>query len=645
MTRQHAEAHGGSHVYQAGGDLTVVHAPTGGVPDRVWNVPPRNPNFTGRGEVLARIRSALGDGVVAVHSLHGLGGVGKSQTAIEYAHRHAAEYRVAWWVPAEQPDLVPGHLVRLAAALGVPEDRHTLPRLWSLLAGRSDWLLVFDNADHAGALHPHLPPGGHVLITTRNTGFGALGGVVDLDTLPRADSVAFLRKRVEITEPDADALADLMGDLPLGLAQAAAYLEETATPVADYLDLLRSRGALPPDGEVVGYPHTVATAWDLSVVRAQEAEPAVSAVLRLTAMLAPDAIPIDLMTTWLKGFTPALTTLVRHGLVRRAGDTYSIHRLLHARLRHETRPEDLVAVVSFLRTELPAEDRLGDPEARERARRLLPHVLSVADLAPADPGLDNALAFLLLACGRALRAAGQDRAASGVQERAYELVRRLPDPPPFAVEKVAVDLMTTYRDLGEHAKAMELVRVAMATRDPVEGDYLLEHYAGLLEDRGELGLARRISEDALAVAEARYPPDSPELARPLGNLASVLVRAGRGAEAVTLARRALDLVEPAHAADHPDVAVALTNLAAALVGAGSPRAALPVAERAKAMAERVFEVGHPKVALFWNNLAVVQRALGKRRQSRAAARRAHDILLAAYGPDHPQVREIRAFLG
>ncbi|MFI9817200.1 hypothetical protein [Saccharothrix variisporea] len=393
MTRQHGEAHGGSHVYQAGGDLTVVHAPTGGVPDRVWNVPPRNPNFTGRGEVSARIRSALSTGVVAVHSLRGLGGVGKSQTAIEYAHRHAADYRVAWWVPAEQPDLVPGHLVRLAAALGVPEDEHALPRLWSLLAEGSDWLVVFDNAERAGTLHPHLPPGGHVLITTRNTGFGALGNVVDLDTLPRADSVAFLRKRVEIADAHADALADLMGDLPLGLAQAAAYLEETATPPADYLDLLRARGALPPAGEVVGYPHTVATAWDLSIVRAQESEPAVLAVLRLAALLGPEDIPIDLMSTLFKGFTPTLGVLVRHGLVRRVGDSFSVHRLLRARLRHETRPEDFDAVVAFLRAGLTAEQGVDGPEPRERARRLLPHVWSVADFAPPDPELDEVLAF------------------------------------------------------------------------------------------------------------------------------------------------------------------------------------------------------------------------------------------------------------
>lgn len=159
-----------------------------GVPPLVWGAatPPRNPHFTGRDAELGRLAQGLADGAaVTVHSLHGLGGVGKTQLAAQYAHAHAGDYDVVWWVAAEETASVPDQFAALAAALGAEPaaDPEALrAQVHEALRAVAGWLLVFDNADEAGDIAGWLPgapqPGGvpgHVIVTTRRGGFGSLG--------------------------------------------------------------------------------------------------------------------------------------------------------------------------------------------------------------------------------------------------------------------------------------------------------------------------------------------------------------------------------------------------------------------------------------------------------------------------------------
>lgn len=182
------------------------------------------------------IAAALSAGsAVTVAAVRGMGGVGKTALVNEYAHVHATNYDLVWWIAAGQPTLVPDQFVRLADELGLDldGDPDRLPgQVHQALLDVAGWLLVFDNAETVDDLRAWLPrslmpPGipGHVVVTTRRGGLKELGPVMDLDVVDPGEAVALMRKRVpDLDEGVAGEIAEELGRLPLALEQAAAYL-------------------------------------------------------------------------------------------------------------------------------------------------------------------------------------------------------------------------------------------------------------------------------------------------------------------------------------------------------------------------------------------------------------------------------------
>jgi hypothetical protein len=373
-----------------------------------WNVPGRLVGFVGRDGLLAEVHAALSSSArVALVALDGLGGVGKTAVALEYAHRHAREFDVVWWVPAERAELVGQYLVGLAGPLGLPSGVDA-DAVWSALRSVGSWLVVFDNVEDVRAVARFRPSGGgRVLVTSRRRAARGLGQPVSVGPLKREASVALLAERVpDIDRAVADRVAGLLGDLPLAVEQAASYLDETGMPVGEYAALLAGRLEDMLDrGRLVDRPDdTVANLWTLSVERLRAECPAAVELLELCAFCDADPVPLGLFTgapdQLRHGVLSAAVAdaavwgdtvgaLVGYGLARRDGDTLVVHRLVAAATRRVMPPERaaerLAVLAGLLLTALPGEV-MRNPAGWSHVRPLLPHVLAVADRARTMPG-------------------------------------------------------------------------------------------------------------------------------------------------------------------------------------------------------------------------------------------------------------------
>jgi hypothetical protein len=222
----------------------------------------RNPLFTGRDADLRFLARVLKAGGTAATT--GLGGIGKTQLAVECAHRYGRFFAGGvYWLSMGNPPDVPGQVALCAGAAGRAQDSdfanlklddriRLVVAAWQSPLPR---LLVFDNCESEELLAQWRPPTGgcRVLVTSRREAWDRALGVQThpLDALSRAESIALLHKfrpDLDPADPALDALATELGDLPLALHLAGSYLDRyqniTAGQPSAYLAQLRETGVL-----------------------------------------------------------------------------------------------------------------------------------------------------------------------------------------------------------------------------------------------------------------------------------------------------------------------------------------------------------------------------------------------------------------
>ncbi|HEU5382889.1 MAG TPA: tetratricopeptide repeat protein, partial [Ktedonobacteraceae bacterium] len=356
----------------------TVNTPAMALP-KIWQIPyQRNPVFTGRDDLLHTLTDLLQTGQSAVLSqpqtqaISGLGGIGKTQLAVEYAYRTSQKYQAVFWVSAETQETLVSGYVTLAEALHLREkeeqDQNVIVQLirhW--LQTHTHWLLILDNADNLSLVAPLLPPvyGGQVLLTTRAHTTGRFAHRIEISTLTNAEGSLLLLRRAgvlaeqgaleEASEQEvalARQISAALGDLPLALEQAGAYIEETQCSLSGYLDLyhehqtdlLERRGQITTD-----YPASVVTTWSLSFKKIEQENPSATDLLQICAFLAPEDIPEEIFILGASEFGPnlacfskstlkldeAIEAVLKFSLLQRNPHTrtLNIHRLVQAVLK------------------------------------------------------------------------------------------------------------------------------------------------------------------------------------------------------------------------------------------------------------------------------------------------------------------------
>lgn len=597
--------------------------------------------FLGREAQLTQLHTHLGARPSGSHApavlavLHGLGGMGKTRLALEYAWRHAGTYSALLLVDADSPEALQRNLAALAGPtrLNLPAQHETdearqRAAVLQWLGTHPGWLLILDNADSeaaAAAVEALLPQlaGGHLIVTSRISQWSAGIPTLAVEKLPAKAAARFLLLRTEgqrRPDPDAPAaattLAAELDHLALALEQAGAHIARQRLSFGQYLEKWRHQQQAVlkwHDPRLMHYPASVATTWQTSFAQLQ---PPARALLERLAWLAPDPIPESLLETPIPDLatdegdpTEALAELEAYSLITRAAERpeFSVHRLVQAVTRHDLQgdgvPERLVEALGWV-----AKAFAGDPND-ERSWPVLdplePHARAVAGFAD-EAGVTTPTSFLFSQTGLLLL------------ERA------------------------------RYAEAEPLLRRALAINETNPGSNIstialsLNNLAVLLIETDRLDEAEPLLVRALAIDETNVVPDNPKVAIDLSNLGALYLKRKCFKKAALVMRRALEIDASHYGSDHPRVANDLNNLAQLLLRIDRFEEAEPLMHRALEIDEAHYGPTHLSVANRLHNFAVLLFETTRHDDAESLMRRARAIFIRRQGAEHPDSQRVSA---
>jgi tetratricopeptide (TPR) repeat protein len=611
-----------------------------------------------------------------------MGGVGKTQLAIEYAYRYMHEYQIIWYIPADQEQLVPSSLAALAPRLGLEnitpgrvEDAAGAV-LDALRRGEpySRWLVIFDNADQPEQLKGLLPSGpGHVIITSRNHRWQSMADIVEVDVFTRQESLDFMTRRVPgVKQEEANRLAEELGDLPLALEQAGALQVESGMTVDEYLDLLaiRSRQLL-KENPPADYPVGVAAAWSLAEQRVKNESPFAWELLRRCAFFSPDPIQRDLFKTGRFVLGPPLQDglgdpillaratreLGRYALVKVDNNrrTLQVHRLIQKLIRDAIPQGETEKIRHEVHLLLAAADPdgPGDYNNWQRYDELLTHVTPSEALECPDPPVRRFISNI----GRYLFNIGDLRACDYVTRTAlthWTADSGSDDPDVLILSRHRANMLWARGDYDEafalRSTTLEEMRRTLGN-DHEETLLTTNGHGADLRARGDFAEALQLDEDTLSRCAQVFGTDHPDTFNVANNVAiDHGLNSDYRAALATDQRTHQDRLDFYGRDDHLWVIHSLGSVGRDLRLGGRYVEALAIAEQAymayqQLIRQRVIVADHQWVLLQSKDLSVARRKMGLLDTALELAEDVYERTVAAFGAKHPDALAAAMNLG
>jgi tetratricopeptide (TPR) repeat protein len=593
----------------------------------ISNIPEnRRAPFIGRATVLASLRRSLKASGTAELTQDGLGGMGASHTVLEYARRFAPDYRVVWRLRARRQALMAVDCAELAAALNLPEkaaddQRVRINAVHDWLASHDRWLIILDDFRASReSLSRFVPMGGagHVVVTSiAGSGLGQ-DRSLRLASFEPAESLAFLLHGASGWTPaDAQALVQVIGDAPLSLRLAKAFATATGMAPAGLADSIRRYVPERQDGAQPNLAAVIRALLNAALTRIAAEAPAAAALWALCTYLAPERIPLDLLSSAgpyvpsplsatvndAKALAEAARVLEQFGLVEFERGLISTHDMLQTVTRDALGQNALrqwaESAVGLVARSFPAESHYSHPIPA--CSLLLSHAFAATRHAePLKAGLDDT-GFLLNQMGLYLHACGEWPSAQSCCHRAVTI----------------------------GANGGDNLHPAVATR--------LNNLGVIYKDQGQLANARDCYEKAIALLENAYGRMHESIVRPLRNLCHVLKSMDDLDAARQALGRAAELFQELRGWNHPDVADVMNELGKIWRSEGKLAKARNCFESAVMAGEGAEHPRRGQLAGCLNNLGQVLLELDLPRDSQARFERALELDRAEYGERDIQV--------
>jgi tetratricopeptide (TPR) repeat protein len=655
-----------------------------------WNVPyQRNPFFTGRKEILHHLHSVLlTEKTVTItqsHALSGLGGIGKTQMAIEYAYQHAPEYAAVFWIGADTYETLTASFISIAELLNLSEKQEqdqskVIAAVLRWLNTHLEWLLIYDNVEDIEMVKRFLPNSrsGAILFTTRIHALGTLAHTIEVTQMSQEEGIHFLSHRAKLLHSYASSAAlsptdidiartmvELMDGLPLALDQAASYIEATQCSLSDYQQLFQSAHLrlLDERDAYADHPLSVAQTFTLAFAQLKKNNPAAADLLTVCAFLAPEAIP---ETFFLEGakylgptfetlaadplqFNDAIKVLLTYSLIQRNATTrmLTIHRLVQVVLK-ESMQESVqriweARVIHAMSQLLPREKT--EANYWQICERLIPHALVCITLSEQwdkNEALQNALTLMSFLSRAATYLSHRARytEAKSLYQRALQIGETTRQNENLPMAEALHGLARLYREQSKYEEAEPLYQQALVIRKRALGSEhvlvseTLNELANIYQHQTKYEEAEPLYQQAIRIREQVLGLQHAQLASPLYNLGELYRKQGKYEEAEPFYQRALSIGKQAFGPEHMEVGYSLNGLAMFYYEQGKDEEAEHFLLQALHIWEQALGLEHPHVAYPLINLGELYRKQEKYEEAELFYQRALKIWEQKFGPNH-----------